>query len=265
MTTTSSHDAWTAGESYDVYMGRWSRPVAARFLEWLEMPAGLAWLDLGCGTGALSAAIITRCEPAKVLGVDPSEGFVAQARVNVPDSRAEFRVGSDIAALPPCDVAVSALVLNFVPDPVGALRDLGKIVGNGGTVAFYVWDYPGGGLEFVRWFWEAARALDPAAADLDEARRFAMCTRDELLGLAHRAGLVAPVVTAIESRSVFADFEDYWRPFTLGAGPAPGYCASLSEEARLRLKDRLGDILPRQPDGSISLGTRAWAVRMRAG
>lgn len=267
MALTSRHDAWAAGDSYDAYMGRWSRPIAARFLGWLAMPGGLDWLDLGCGTGALTAAIVRQCDPARVIALDPSEGFVAKARENVDDPRVEFRVGDagSLASLPPAsrDVAVAALVLNFIPDRVAALREMKRIVRRGGTVGFYVWDYPGGGIEFMRAFWTAAVALDPAARDLTEDRRFPFCTREGLAELAREAGLNPAEATAIESPSVFNDFEDYWRPFTLGAGPAPGYCVGLSAEARQRLRDRLSESLPRQEDGSIALGTRAWAVRAR--
>ena len=267
MTTPSRHDAWAAGDSYEAYMGRWSRPVAARFLDWLALPGGLDWLDLGCGTGALTGAIVRQCAPASVIAVDPSEGFLGKARENVPDPRVEFRVGdaTRLASLPPasCDVAVSGLVLNFVPDRVGALREMVRIGRPGGKVGFYVWDYPGGGIEFMRAFWTAAVALDPAARDLTEDRRFPFCTRDGLLVLAREAGLDSPDIIALESPSVFADFEDYWRPFTLGAGPAPGYCTSLPPEARERLRERLSDSLPRQDDGSIRLTTRAWAVQGR--
>lgn len=267
MATTSRHDAWAAGDSYEAYMGRWSRPIAVRFLDWLALPAGLDWLELGCGTGALTQAIVRRCEPTHVLALDPSEGFLAKARESVADGRVEFRTGdaAGLAALPRAsrDVAVAALVLNFVPDRVEALMQMRRIVRPGGLVGFYVWDYPGGGVGFMRAFWTAAVALDPAAGDLTEDRRFPFCTRDGLVALAQEAGLEAAETTAIESPSVFRDFEDYWRPFTLGAGPAPGYCASLPAEARQRLRNRLSETLPRRADGSIALGTRAWGVKAR--
>jgi SAM-dependent methyltransferase len=267
MDSTSRHDTWAAGDSYDAYMGRWSRPIAARFLDWLAIPGGLEWLDLGCGTGALTAAIVRQCAPASVIALDPSEGFVAKARENVADPRVEFRVGdaTSLASFPSGsrDIAVAALVLNFIPDRVAALREMSRIVRPGGTVAFYVWDYPGGGVEFMRAFWTAAVTLDPAARDLTEDKRFPFCTRDGLVELVHEAGLNSPEAAAIECQSVFRDFDDYWRPFTMGAGPAPGYCTSLPPEARERLRAKLSGDLPRQGDGSISLTTRAWALKAR--
>jgi SAM-dependent methyltransferase len=264
MAEASRHDAWQAGDRYEAYMGRWSRQVAPRFLDWLALPEGLDWLDVGCGTGALSAAILARSNPRSLLALDPSDGFVAAAKGALADPRANVRVG-DAQALPvdsgSRDAIVSGLVLNFIPDTPKALDEMMRAARAGATVAFYVWDYPGGGLEFVHAFWLAAAALDPEAVELSEDRRFPMCTPDALIALATDAGLAQVECTAIEVPTVFRDFEDYWHPFTLGAGPAPGYCVSLAPEARQRLKDRLQERLPRQPDGSIHLEARAWAIR----
>src|SRR5262245_29677212 len=115
MTETSRHDAWQAGDSYDRYMGRWSRGIAPRFLDWLDAPDGLDWLEVGCGTGALSAAILAQCRPKSLVSIDSSEGFVKTARANVPDRRAEFQVGDAQALAAETaskDVIVSALLLN---------------------------------------------------------------------------------------------------------------------------------------------------------
>lgn len=261
------HDAWQAGDSYEAYMGRWSRQVAPRFLDWLEPPEGLDWLEVGCGTGALSAAVLARAAPRSLVAIDPSEGFVAKARADLPDPRADFRVG-DARDLPledaGRDLVVSALVLNFVPDRARALAEMKRVLRPGGTIGFYVWDYPGGGMGLMRAFWTAAAALDPAAADLTEDKRFPFCTPEGLIMLAGEAGLGPLEVEAIEVPTVFRDFDDYWRPFTLGAGPAPGYCMSLAPDARERLRERLSDSLPRAADGSIALTARAWAARVTA-
>ena len=264
MIQTSRHDAWQAGDSYDLYMGRWSRQIAPRFLEWLAAKEGLDWLELGCGTGALSAAILARCNPRRVLCLDQSAGFVAKARANVPDARAEFHVGdaqSLTVETASKDVIVSALVLNFVSDREKALAEMKRVSRRGATVGFYVWDYPGGGVEFVHAFWKAAVGLDPGAADLTEDKRFPFCTPDGLVDLARRSGLASVDCTPIEIPTVFKDFEDCWHPFTLGAGPAPGYCMSLNPVARQRLKQELHDSLPRREDGSIPLKAKAWAVK----
>jgi SAM-dependent methyltransferase len=261
------HDAWQAGNSYDAYMGRWSRLIAPGFLDRLALQSGLDWLELGCGTGVLTKAIVDRYAPRSMLALDPSEGFIASARQKVPGDHLAFRVGNAeaLGGMPTasCDVAVSGLVLNFVPDRIAALREMKRLTRPGGTVAFYVWDYPGGGVEFMRAFWTAAVALDPEAYDLTEDRRFPFCTEAGLLDVAGNAGLEAATVTQLEAVSIFTDFEDFWRPFTLGAGPAPGYCVSLSSEARERLRNRLSETLRRERDGSISLTLRAWAVVSR--
>jgi ubiquinone/menaquinone biosynthesis C-methylase UbiE len=268
MEQASRHDAWQAGDSYDLYMGRWSRQIAPAFLDWLAPAAGLEWLEVGCGTGALSAAIVARAKPKSLVSIDPSEGFLTKARANVPDPRAIFRQG-DAQALAietgSRDIVVSGLVLNFVPDRDKALAEMKRVARPGAAIAFYVWDYPGGGVEFMRAFWKAATALDPKAQDLTEDRRFPFCTQEGLTDLARRAGLASIESIGIEKPAVFRDCDDYWRPFTLGAGPAPGYCMSLAPEARERLKARLFETLPRAADGSIPLKIRAWAVKGTAG
>ncbi len=266
MTDTSRHDAWQAGDSYEQYMGRWSRQIAPLFLAWLGAPKNVNWLEVGCGTGALTAAILACCEPNSVLAVEPSAGFIDKARADVVDPRVEFRI-ADAQSLPipsdSKDLVVSGLVLNFIPDRMAALAEMKRVARPGATLGFYVWDYPGGGIQFMRAFWNAAMRLDPAASELTEARRFGFCTPDGLRALVADADFSAIEVTALEATSAFRDFDDYWLPFTLGAGPAPGYCASLPPDARERLRQSLSDTLPREADGSIRLMTRAWAVKAR--
>ncbi|MCP5364224.1 MAG: methyltransferase domain-containing protein [Hyphomicrobiales bacterium] len=264
MAETSRHDAWQAGDHYEAYMGRWSRQIAPFFLDWLGAESGLDWLDIGCGTGALSEAILAEREPKSLISIDSSEQFVLTARSMIADRRVGFRVG-DAQALfletASRDVIVSALVLNFVPDKLKALREMKRVARTGGTVGLYVWDYPGRGVGFMRAFWDAAAALDPVALELAEEKRFPFCTPESLGELMSRAGLVRIDCEPIEIPTAFADFEDYWQPFTLGAGPAPGYCANLNPEARQRLKKALHKNLPRREDGSIVLKARAWAVK----
>ena len=260
------HDAWRSATSYDAYMGRWSRRIAPAFLDWLAAPAGLDWLEVGCGTGALSRAILGRA-PASLLAIDPSADFVAAARGDGVDTRAEFHVG-DALALPADDasrdVVVSGLVLNFVPDRGRALAEMRRALRPGGRLGFYVWDYPGGGLQFLRAFWEVAAALDPDAARLTERARFPDVAPEPLTRIAREAGFAGVEHVALETETRFEDFADYWRPFTLGAGPAPGYCASLVPEARDSLRAGLEAELPRQADGAIVMTARAWAIRGRA-
>jgi SAM-dependent methyltransferase len=255
---------WQAAYRYEAYMGRWSRQLAPRFLDWLGAADGLDWLDIGCGTGALSATILAQCNPKSLVAIDRSEDFIATVRATVPDRRAEFRVGDALAlAIDTAsrDIVVSALAVNFMPDKHMALIEMRRVVRAGGMIGFYVWDYPGGGVEFMHAFWNAATALDATARELSEDRRFPFCTPDGLVDLMKGAGLARVECTQIEVPTLFRDFEDYWHPFPMGAGPAPGYCASLPPEVRQRLKEKLQDSLPRGQDGSIPLKARAWAVR----
>jgi SAM-dependent methyltransferase len=267
MTESSRHDAWQAGDSYDMYMGRWSRQIAPRFLDWLAPQPHLDWLELGCGTGALSATILSDANPRSLISIDPSEGFLNKARSNVTDRRVEFRTGDaqSLGIESGCkDIVVSALVLNFIPDREQALREMMRVARARGIIAFYVWDYPGGGVEFMRAFWNAATSLDEKARDLTEDRRFPFCTRDGLVALAEGCGLSDVEAAQIEAPTLFKNFDDLWLPFTLGAGPAPGYCASLGASERDQLRARLQASLPHREDGSILLKTRAWAVRGNA-
>ena len=153
MTKDAKHDAWSAGDSYEAYMGRWSRKIASRFLDWFDAEDNLDWLDVGCGTGALSSTILSHCNPRSLIGIEQSDGFVATALQNVSDGRATFEVG-DAQALPlddhSRDVVSSALVLNFVPDIPKALSEMKRVARPGGAITFYVWDYPGSGMEFMR-------------------------------------------------------------------------------------------------------------------
>ena len=258
-------DAFDIGEAYEPYVGRWSRVVAREFLAWLAVPPGRRWLDVGCGTGALSGTILELAEPSSVVGVDPSAGFVAYARGRVANPRANFEVG-DARALPVAnahfDVVVSGLVLNFVPanEHATALAEMRRAARPGGTVAAYVWDYAGE-MQLMRRFWDVAADLDPAAAALDEGRRFSICSPDALTALFRDGGLDRVEVRAVDIPTVFRDFDDYWLPFLGGQGSAPSYVTTLGEDHRTALRDRVRSRLPIAPDGSISLVARAWAVR----
>ncbi len=254
---------WADGAAYEAYVGRWSRRVAEEFLRWLDPPRGRRWLDVGCGTGALTSTVLAVADPVQVTGVDRSEGFVAHARATVVDGRAAFRVG-DARSLPVpdagTDVVVSGLALNFVPEPERAVAEFARVLRPGGLAAAYVWDYADG-MAMMRHFWAAATALDPAAAELDEGPRFPVCRRDRLGAVWTDAGFGDVSVRGVEVPTVFADFDDYWRPFLGGQGAAPTYVTSLGEADRDRLRDLLRDRLPAEPDGSIRLTARAWAVR----
>ncbi len=264
--TAERKDTWAAGKLYEPYVGRWSRLVAKNFLAWIDAPPNLDWLDVGCGTGALTEIILQQTRPRTVRGMDPSAGFVEHARAHITDPRAAFDV-ADAQSLPmesaQFDAAVAGLVLNFVPQPSHAVREMARAVRPGGVVAAYVWDYAGK-MELMRYFWDAAVELDRAAFELDEGRRFPLCQPNPLTELFIKAGLREVQALPIDVATRFRDFDDYWTPFLGGQAPAPGYAMSLSEERRGALQDQIRSKLPIASDGSINLIARAWAVRGRA-
>ena len=256
-------DNWIAGDAYEGYMGRWSRPLASSFVRWLAPKGAAAWLDVGCGTGALTQAICEQGEPEYVLACDPSESFVEHARRTLADARVTFTVaGAD--QLPGqagfFDYAVSALVLNLLPNPLAAVTAMKERVRSGGEVAAYVWDYTEG-MQFLRAFWDEAVALDAKAEALDEARRFPLCREDALASLLEDAGLRGVSVEALVVPTHFRGFADFWSPFVQGTGPAPAYVTTLGREQQDRLREALARRLTPEADGVIRLHARAWAAQ----
>jgi len=256
-------DVWASGKAYEPYVGRWSRVIARQFLEWLAVPSDCSWLDVGCGTGALTETILAVAAPKTVIAVDSAAGYLDFARQNISDPSARFEFG-DAQSLPvetaSCDVAISGLMLNFVPQPDLAVSEMARAVRPGRTVAAYVWDYAGR-MQFMRHFWNAVAALDPTASELDEGRRFPLCDPKALSELFRDRGLKSVETAPIDIWTVFRDFDDFWLPFLGGQGPAPGYATSLDESRRAALRARLLAALPFAADGSIPLMARAWAVQ----
>ena len=256
-------DRWLASSTYDDFMGRWSRLLAPRFVSWLPARFDAHWLDVGCGTGALCEAICSVARPATVIGCDPSAPFIDAARERCSDPRVSFVVAG-VGDLPTreggFDRVTSALALNFFPDAEAAVVEMRRITATGGLVAACVWDYAGR-MEFLRYFWDSAEAIDLEARELDEGRRFPICGPDALEVLFRDSGLREVVSGSIEITTRFSDFADFWRPFLGGTGPAPSYVASLESRQRDALAEHLENSLPLEPDGSICLTARAWAVR----
>jgi len=265
MESDTRHDAWSAGQSYDQYMGRWSKKIAAKYLDWLDAPPDADWLEIGCGTGALTSAILAKAAPRSIVATDASADFVAYARSQISDPRATFetakaqKLGLNSASR---DVVTSALVLNFLPDKTAALKEMRRVLRPGGVLSFYVWDYPGGGIGFIDAFWKAAAKVDPKAAELNEGARFPFCTEAGLEEICKQAGLSGIAISLIEIETEFEDFDAFWMPFTLGAGPAPGYCMSLPADRRAALMDQLKHEIGEA--GPVRMPARAWAVRATA-
>jgi SAM-dependent methyltransferase len=261
--TDGPKESWGAGGPYERYVGRWSRVVAREFCAWLGVAPASAWVDVGCGTGALVATILGRCAPGSVIGIDRAEGFVTEARRLVTDSRARFEIG-DATNLPlaaaTCDATVSGLVLNFIDPPAAMGREMARVTRPGGVVAAYVWDYAGG-MEMIRHFWEAAVAVRPGDAKLAQGERFPICHPERLAALWESLGLGRVATTAIDIPTVFRDFEDYWTPFLGKQGTAPTYLATLDAETRERIRALLASRLVPVSGGPIALTARAWAVQ----
>jgi SAM-dependent methyltransferase len=251
-------DVWSVGDAYEAYVGRWSRRVAETFVRWLAVPAGRRWLDVGCGTGALTHTVRATATPSLTVGIDPSVGFLRSAAATGPVCAGDAR------ALPVADgsfdAVVSGLALNFVPHPDRAVVEFARVAAADAVVAAYVWDYAEG-MAMMRHFWAAVSTMDSNGPGLDEALRFPICRPEPLQQLWADAGLRQIHVQAIDIPTRFASFDDYWTPFLGGQGPAPTYVASLSDDRRAALRDLLRSRLPVGPDGAIALTARAWAVR----
>lgn len=256
---------WSSGDAYERYMGRWSRRIAPHFVSWLPVEANADWLDLGCGTGGLTDAVLRGAEPSRIVGVDSADAFVAVAREHVSDPRAKFMVGDATSVPEPSgsfDAVVCGLVLNFLPDKEAALREMIRLVRPGGIVALYVWDYAGH-MQIMRHIFDAAAAFDTRAAEFDDGRKAPICRPGPLRDLLTRTGLSEVEVRPIDIAAAFESFDDYWTPFLGGTGSAPKYVASLDEGSRERLRQAVRSRLPTGPDGEILLAVRAWAAKGR--
>jgi ubiquinone/menaquinone biosynthesis C-methylase UbiE len=256
-------DSWQSGHAYQQFMGRWSHRLAQEFLQWLPVSSHKDWLDIGCGTAVLSSVILNTKQPREILAIDSSSEFIAFAQETNKDPRFHFGVG--LAQVLPVassrfDAVVCGLVLNFVPQPEQAVAEMRRVTKRGGVVAAYLWDYAEG-MQMLRFFWDAAVTLEKGAAKLDEGNRFSLCQEGEMEKMFVDSGLRQVKWRAIEIATIFTSFEDYWRPFLGGVGPAPSYVMSLLESQRMALKEQLLVRLPIAADGTISLVARAWAVQ----
>lgn len=258
-------DQWTSGADYDRWMGRWSRLLAQEFLKWLNLPSGLRWIDVCCGSGVLTEAIVKRNKPAAIVGVDISPEQIDFARQHRAGDNVTFEV-ADATSLPfadaSFDVAVCGLGLNYIPNPSQGLKEFQRVLRPGGIVAIYVWDYEQG-ARFLREFWDAAATVDSDATAFDQARRFPICTQPGLRALFAQAKLNNITVHALDIVTRFASFDDYWEPFLGAQGSAPNYLVTRNPQTQTKIRGRLKAALPINHDGAIDLPARAWAIRAR--
>ena len=256
-------DSWLGAIAYERFMGRWSKLLAQKFLSWLNIPPARTWLDVGCGTGSITRRILETQKPKEIISIDPSSDFISFAQRAINHPSVHFKVGlaqsleldSDTM-----DAVVSGLVLNYVPQPKVAILEMLRVTKPGGKIGIFLWDYADG-MQFLRYFWDAAIELDPNARELDEAIRFPLCQAGQLESLVREAGLKRVEATPIEVKTIFQDFDDYWQPFLGNVGPASIYTMSLKPKDRQSLEDKLRKSLPMDANGSISLVARAWAAK----
>lgn len=245
---------------YDRFVGRYSPGLARGMCEAAGVRPGQRALDVGCGSGALLAALAEVLGAGNVAGIEPSETFAEAARRKVPGARV---VVASAESLPfgdgEFDAVCSQLVVNFLEHPEQGLREMVRATRPGGVVAGCVWDY-GGGMTMLRTFWETAAALDPEGATPKmESHTMRFSRPDELAELWRSAGLEDIEVAPIDVDVSYDDFDDLWSPFPTGVGPAGAYTASLDEEARNRLRDGLARRLG-SPSGPFTLSARAWCA-----
>jgi SAM-dependent methyltransferase len=256
-------DIFAESDAYERFMGRWSRRLAPLLVKFSAVAGRDSMLDVGSGAGALAFALAEAIPSVRVTGVDPSGAYVRHAQARTPSDRVRFLVGDAQALGFPnatYDKTLSLLVMNFIPDSAKALREMIRVTRPGGIVAASVWDY-GEGMEMLRVFWDEAVALDSTVAARDE-RNMPLCRRGELAALWRANGLQQVEEQPIAVELSFSSFDDYWRPFLGGQGPAGAYAASLTEPRRAALEARLrGRLLGTRQDGPFTLRARAWAVK----
>ena len=250
------------GGAYERQMGRWSRLVGEKFLDWLDLPKGLRCLDAGCGNGAFTESLIAHSAPGSVVALDPSEDQIAFARQRAGAALAEFRVG-DAQALPfgdnSCDAALMALVIAFLPDPAKAAREMARVVRPGGWVANYMWDLPGGGSPIAP-LNRAARSLGLSPPGPPSAAASRM---EAMQALWREAGLTLVESCVIRIPVTFSNFEDFWESYAGPIGPIGAFINSLSFAEKERLRARAREQLPIAADGRIAYEAFANAVKGR--
>jgi SAM-dependent methyltransferase len=247
-----------AADAYDRFMGRYSVLLAPQLADLAGVTPGQRALDVGCGPGALTGELVRRLGADAVSAVDPSEPFVEAATARHPGVTVRRAPAEDLPfPADSFDAALAQLVVHFMADPVAGLAEMRRVTRPGGTVAACVWDHAGGtgplGL-----FWTVARELDPGVNDESE---LAGAREGHLAELFEQAGLSDIETTTLSADREHATFDDWWEPFTRGAGPAGSYVAGLDDARRRELRDRCRDRIGTEP---FTVTARAWAARGRA-
>jgi SAM-dependent methyltransferase len=246
-------------EAYDRHIGRYSRALAGELIAAAGVRAGARVLDVGCGPGGLTGELVALLGAGQVAAVDPSPSFLEACRLRHPAVQVELAPAESLPfADASFDHALAQLVVNFMRDPLAGVREMRRVTRAGGTVAAAVWDYAGG-MTLLRRFWDAAVALDPAAAVHDEGQSMGVATPPRLHELWSSAGLGSVDVMGVVVSAAYDDFDDLWRGLEGGVGPAGAWTTSRAPDARLALKDELRRRLG-IGDEPFELTARAWIV-----
>jgi SAM-dependent methyltransferase len=254
---------FAASAGYERFMGRWSRLLAPAYIAFAGVKNGDRVLDIGTGTGSLAAAVESSMPASEIVGVDPSGGFIAYAQKNAKSTRVRFEVGDAQALMfkdASFDDTLALLVMNFVPDHNKAVAEMRRVTRPGGTVSACVWDYDAG-MQMLRFFWDEAVAVDPAIEPKDE-RHMKLSRQGQLGDLWRKTGLTGIKEVPLTIEQGYSSFDDYWEPFTKGAGPGGAYVVSLSQDRRQQLEGRIRKrLLGDRQDGPFTLKAKAWCVR----
>ena len=247
-----------SAEAYDAFMGRYSQPLAARFLEWSGVGPGMRVLDVGAGTGAATARLVSLLGAPQVSAVEPSATFAVALRNRFPDVDVQV-AGAERLPYPDdlFDAAVSQLVVSFMRDPVGGVKEMARVTRPGGTVSVCVWDLAGDSGPLST-FWQAAHDLDNGIVG---EREVVGGREGDLAELCHRAGLAHIEAGSVTVTVTMAGFEDWWTPYTLGVGPAGDHVAGLDPDTREVLRRHCSGLLP---DGPFDVSATAWCARGQA-
>jgi SAM-dependent methyltransferase len=244
-------------DAYDRFMGRYSRELAPRLIEFAGVEPGMRVLDVGCGPGALTEELAGRVGAKRVSAADPSEPFVAACAERLPGADVRKAEAEELPWEDEThDAALAQLVVNFLRDAHAGVSEMRRVVREDGAVAACTWDYAGG-MQMLRAFWDAARAIDPEAPD---EKAMPYMTAGELDELWRAVGLNDVETGELVVKTTYADFDDCWEPFTFGVGPAGAYNQSLEPEQRETLRERFFANLG-SPEGPFTLSALAWAVR----
>ena len=251
------------GEAYERLMGRWSRLAGDQFIDWLDVPKGLRWLDLGCGNGAFTERLISRCAPSEVTAIDPSKEQLAYASVRPGTKPAKFQLG-DAEKLPFADsrfdAAVMALVITFVPDPAKAVAEMTRVVRPGGWIATYMWDVLGGGLPIAPIY----AAIKSFGLPIPNNPGVAASQQDAMLAFWEKAGLKSIDTCVIRILTTYADFDDFWRSNVVGVGPVGKALQEMTPNVREQIRSRVHESLTTNSDGTVTYEAFANAIKGRA-